>query len=135
MLRRWLSIMLVGSLTCALAVTPSASVIANSKAEKDTKRTEKVKAGIIKLGTGKDARVSVKLKDKSQRSGFINEIGPESFVVVDAMGANTTIAYSEVTQVQGHNLSKGAKIAIGVGIVVGVIIVLVIVRGAFCDGC
>jgi len=50
-------------------------------------------------------------------------------------GEATTIAYSDVAQVKGNNLSTGAKVAIGVGIVVGVIIVLYLVRGAFCDGC
>lgn len=136
MLRRWGSPLLVSALTCALVVTPSADATASTKAEKDAKNIEKIRAGIAKLGTGREARVMVRLKNKSKISGFVSEAGSESFVVTDLKtGAATTVAYPEVTQVQGNNLSKGAKIAIAVGIVAGVIIVLVIVRGAFCDGC
>ncbi|HZS04991.1 MAG TPA: hypothetical protein VFD58_09170 [Blastocatellia bacterium] len=134
MYQRWLSLMLVGSLTYTLAVTPPA--MAGTKAEKGVSKAEQVRAGIARLGTGTEARVTVKLKDRTRLSGFISESGPEHFVVTDlTTGATTQVAYPDVTQVRGNNLSTGAKIAIGVGIVVGVIIVLYIVRGAFCDGC
>ncbi len=38
---------------------------AGSKAEKETRFAEKVKDGISKLGTGPDARIEVKLRDKT----------------------------------------------------------------------
>ena len=38
--------------------------------------------------------------------------------------AATTVAYGDVTQVKGHNISTGAKIAIGVAIGVGVTLLL-----------
>ena len=52
-----------------------------------------------------------------------------------AFALTTTVAYPDVVQVKGNNLSTGAKIAIAAGIIAGIIIVLYIVRGAFCDGC
>jgi hypothetical protein len=134
MLKKWLSLMLVSALTLTLAFNGSAAV--SAKTAKEAKQAEKIKAGIAKLGVGRDARVKLKLKDQTKLSGFISEARAESFVVTDLeTGASTRVAYPDVAQVQGHNLSKGAKIAIAVGIVAGVILVLYIVRGAFCDGC
>lgn len=39
-------------------------------------------------------------------------------------GAATTVPYPQVKQVKGNNLSTGTKIAIGLGIVAGVILFL-----------
>jgi hypothetical protein len=108
---------------------------ANSKAEKDTRYSEKVKAGILKLGVGQQARVTVKMRDKTKVVGYISEVQNDYFVVSDmSASSSTTIAYTDVTQAKGNNLSTSAKIAIGVGIAVAVIIILYSVRGAFCDG-
>lgn len=54
---------------------------------------------------------------------FISEAGADSFVIADSTtGAATAVAYTDVAQVKGHNLSKGAKIAIiGLAIAAGVL--------------
>jgi hypothetical protein len=126
-------------LLAAVVAQPSLGfgpVVAPSIAVKGAPRAEKVKLEIAKLGVGPEARVKVRLKDKTRLDGYVSEAGEEHFVVTDLKtGRESTVAYPEVVQVQGHNLSKGAKIAIAVGIIAGVIIVLYIVRGAFCDGC
>jgi hypothetical protein len=133
MLKKYASCLLAGLLVYAGSAGPA---LAKSKAEKEARQVEKVKAGIAKLGVGQEARVALKLKDKTKLAGYISEAGKDSFAVTDLKtGATTRVAYSDVAQVQGHNLSKGAKIAIVVGIVVAVAVVLYIVRGAFCDGC
>lgn len=75
-----------------------------------------MKASIAKLGVGEDVRITVKLKDKTKLSGYLSQVKDDSFVVNDLKtGAPTTVAYAQVTKVQGHNLSSGAKIAIVVG--------------------
>jgi len=118
MFKKSLSLALVGALIFTLVgVTP---VLAKSKAEKEAERAAKVKAGIAKLGVGKDARIAVKLRDKTKLSGYINRAEADFFVMMDdKTGTSTEIPYPEVTQVKGHNLSTGAKIAIGVAIGVG----------------
>ncbi|HXT62958.1 MAG TPA: hypothetical protein VN696_07980 [Pyrinomonadaceae bacterium] len=69
----------------------------------------------MKLGTGTAARVEVKLRDKTKLRGYVEQVADDHFVVVDEKtGATTTVAYPQVKQVQGNNLSTGAKIAIGV---------------------
>lgn len=88
------------------------------------------------MGVGQTSLVSVKLRDKTRLTGYISEIGDRSFVVTDVKSADaTTVAYPDVVQVKGNNLSTGAKIAIAAAIIVGVAIFLYSIKGAFCDGC
>jgi hypothetical protein len=109
---------------------------ASSSAERDARLTEKIKMGIAKLGIGRSTRVTIKLKDRTEMTGYISEVSDTGFVIGSLNGSEpAAVAYSNVAQVKGNNLSTGAKVAIGVGIIVGVIIVLYLVRGAFCDGC
>ena len=90
---------------------------ADSKEEKQARFAEKVKANVLKLGTGESARVKVKLRDQAKLEGYISDAGAETFTITNRKtGVATTVAYPQVKSVQGNNLSTGAKIAIGVGI-------------------
>lgn len=96
----------------------SASVTAGSNEGKAARHAEKVKAAITKLGTGPAARVEIKLRDKTKLNGYVTEISDEYFVVAnDKTGTPTVVAYPQVKQVKGNNLSTGAKIAIGIGVI------------------
>lgn len=100
-------------------------VYAGSKEEKQTRFVEKLRAGISRLGTGEQARVRVKLLDKTQIDGYVSEATQQDFVVVDAKtGTATRIAYGQVKQVKGNNLSTGAKIAIGLGVLAAILALL-----------
>jgi hypothetical protein len=99
-------------------------VCADSKAEKEARFAEKVKAGIGKLSTGEDARVEVKLRDKTKLKGYISEADEDSFVVVGNDGAATRVEYARVKQVKGNNLSTGARIAITVGIAFALVLLI-----------
>ena len=123
------------TLLLAFTLTGQSQALASSKAERQARATEKVKSGILKLGVGQQARVNVKMNNKTKVAGYISEIQNDHFVVTDMnSSATTTIAYASVAQVKGNNLSTGAKIAIWVGVAVAVAIILYSVRGAFCDG-
>jgi hypothetical protein len=98
---------------------------ADSKEEKQARFTEKVKANVLKLGTGEAARVKVKLRDKTKLEGYISEADGERFIVTSSKtGMATEVAYPQVKSVKGNNLSTGAKIAIGVGIAAAVIFLI-----------
>lgn len=117
MFKKILTAAIAGFLIQAVCVQPASAA---SKAEKQAQRTEKVRAGILKLGVGTDARVAIKLRDNVKLAGYISEATEGSFVVTNPKTrAATTVAYGDVTQVKGHNLSTGAKIAIGIAIGVG----------------
>ena len=125
MLKKSLAILLTVLFLQMLCVQAAA---ANSKEEKRAQLTEKVKAGILKLGVGPEARVEIKLQDRTKLVGYISEVKDESFVVTDGKtGAATDIAYDNVTKVKGHNLSTGAKIGIGVGIGVAIVVIAIVI--------
>lgn len=133
MLRRAISMLLI-----VVVATPLLRVEASTLGATGAggPRTEKVKAGIASLGTGPDARVQIKLKNKTRLTGYVSEIADDYFVIADAAsGQMTTVPYPDVTQVQGNNLTTRTKVIIAASIIAGVIITLYLVRGAFCDGC
>jgi hypothetical protein len=134
MFKRFISLAL--AVLIAVPLTQLQVIAADSNAEKEARFVEKVKAGVAKLGVGPDARVKVKLKDKTKVDGYVSEVGDDSFNVTDLKTGHTTaVVYLNVAQVQGNNLSTRTKIIIAAAIVTGVIITLYLVRGAFCDGC
>lgn len=123
MIKKILTVVIAGLLIQAVCVQPASAA---SKAEREAQRAEKVKAGILKLGVGTDARVAIKLRDKMKLAGYVTEVSDGSFVVTDPKTrAATTVAYGDVTQVKGHNLGTGAKVAIGIGIGVGVTLLVI----------
>lgn len=103
----------------------SVSVYADTKESKEVKLAAKVKSEISKLGSGSDARVEVKLRDKTKLKGYVSQINENSFVLVnEKTGTPTEVPYTQTKQVKGNNLSTGVKIAIGVGILVAVIVLI-----------
>ena len=127
MSRKLVSLVLVGLLLNIVGAIPA---YASSREETRARFAEKVKEGIGRLGTGPEARVEFKLRDGKKLKGYIGEAGENSFVIVDAKsGAASTVPYPQVKQVTGNNLSKGAKIAITVGLVVGLLFLLTVVIG------
>ena len=122
MLRQTLSLVLVALLTQVSLATPAA---AKTRKEEAQKRAAKVKSALAKLGTGERARVEVKLLDKTELKGYVREAGEDGFVLVDdKTGVATTVAYPQVGQVKGHNLTTGQKVLIGLGIAAGVMLFL-----------
>jgi hypothetical protein len=121
-MKKVITMIVAGLLVAALNVQP---IAAASKAEKEVRFTSKVKQGIEKVGAGRDALVEVKLRDKTRIKGYVSEISEDGFVVTDfKTGAANTIAYADVSQVKGNNLSTGAKIAIGVSVAVGLVVLI-----------
>ena len=125
MLKKYLTLVLT-ILVINLSLS-AAAFAADSKEEKAAKFAAKVKAGITKLGTGKDAKVQVKLKDGTMLKGYVSQINETNFVVVDEKtSAPTEIPYPNARQVKGNNLSTGAKVAIGLGILAAVLAIWLI---------
>lgn len=127
MLKKLISIALAGLL---FQVACARTVVANTGAEKEARAIEKIKAGLAKLGTGKEARVEVKLKGKTKLKGYLSEVADDHFVVIDAKsGEATKVLYPQVGQVKGNNLSSGAKVAILVGIAVALLLAVGLASG------
>ena len=107
-----------------LTVFGTGPAYADTKEDQQARFIEKVKQGISKLGIGTEARIEVKLRDKTKLKGYVSHADADSFVVVDANGAATTVSYPQVKQVKGNNLSEGVKIAIGIGALVLLSVIL-----------
>ena len=115
MLKKVLSVMLVGFLFSGAGVRLA---YAGPKEEKETRFAAKVKEGISKLGIGEQARIEVKLRDKTKLKGYVSEAGQDSFVLVnEKTNATSTVSYAQVKQVKGNNLSTAAEIALGIGVI------------------
>jgi predicted ATP-dependent serine protease len=57
------------------------------------------------------------LRDRTEVKGYISQVEETSFQVTDKKtGKVSTITYDAVDRVRGGGLSKGSKIAIGVGV-------------------
>ena len=98
---------------------------ADSNEERQARFAEKVKANVLKLGTGESTRVKVKLRDQTKLEGYISDVGAETFTVTNRKtGMASTVAYPQVKSIQGNNLSTGAKIAIGVGVAAAIIFII-----------
>ena len=122
--RKVLSLALVFLLNLA-CITPT---IAGTRSEKESQFTDRVKASIVKLGTGPEAQVELKLRDGKKLKGYVTQIADDHFVVVDLKaGATTVVPYPQVKQVKGNNLSNGVKIAL-VAVIALVVITLVFGR-------
>jgi hypothetical protein len=122
MFRKLVTLLLVA---LVINVTGVRLTYADSKEEKQARFAEKIKANVLKLGTGESTRVTVKLRDQAKLDGYISEAGAETFTVTNRKtGVTTTVAYLQVKSVQGNNLSTGAKIAIGVGIAATIIFII-----------
>lgn len=123
MFRKPIVHILVSALFLSFIGVPS--VAAKTKEEKAAEFAAKVRREIVKLGTGKDAQISVKLRDKTKLSGYVSRVEEQSFFVTDTKtGAETEVAYPNVTKATGANMPTGAKIAIGIGIGVGLVFLI-----------
>ena len=133
MLKKSLSLTLAVLMLQVMISVQTAS--ASPATDRQARLAGKVKEGISKLGVGKDARVAVKLRDKTMLSGYISEAKEDAFIISNAdTGDATTVAYTNVTQVKGHNLSTGAKIAIGIAIGAGIVLIILAIYLNCCTG-
>lgn len=116
---------MLGLVLVSCTVSAQSAAGANREADQ-VGMIRKVRPSVLKLGVGPDARIEVRLRDKTRLSGFISQSGPDSLgITSEATGAITSVAYADVTQVKGHNLSTGAKI--GIGIAIGFVVAAAII--------
>jgi hypothetical protein len=132
MFRRTFAIMLVGM----LLVTAFGFQHVRAQGANDQQAAEKIRAKVQKIGVGGNAKVEVKLRDRTQLRGYINNADQDSFTVFDKMtGASKTVAYAETSSVKkaGGGLSAKTWIILGAA-AVGAAVTWVLVKPALCDG-
>ena len=108
-----------------LGMMTSVPVSAQSPAERETQQAGKVKTRVTKLGTGKQARVEVKLKDNTKLKGYIGEIAEEHFTLIDSKhGTITPVPYIQVQEIKNTNHSAAYALGLGAAVVGGLLLVV-----------
>lgn len=122
MSRKLFTHLLVSALCLSFIGVPS--IVAQSKEEKAATFTVDVKKRIAKLGTGSEAKLQVKLQDKTKLKGYVSKIEDDSFAMTDPKtNAETTVLYSNITQLKTR-MSGGEVILISALAGAGAIIAL-----------
>jgi hypothetical protein len=71
------------------------------KQSKEERRAAQVKSQVALAGTGTEARVAVKLKDKTELQGYVSEMGAEQFTLTDEKtGATAEVMFAQVEKVK-----------------------------------
>ena len=131
MLRRTFAIMLSG----LVLLTGFGFQSAGAQSIED-QETVKIRTKVHKIGVGVNARVDVKLKDKSQFQGYISDANDDSFTVVQrGTGASKTMSYSEIASVKKAGSGVSAKTLIIIGAAAaGAAVTWVALKPVLCDG-
>jgi hypothetical protein len=80
-------------------------------------QTVRVRNAIQQIGTGTNALVAVRLKDKSVVSGSVSRIDLDSFQVTDSRtGAQTRVRFADVNRLAGANILSGDTVQYRSGI-------------------
>lgn len=80
-------------------------------------QTVRVRSAVQRIGTGTEALVAVRLRDKSVVSGWISGVGPDAFEVTDPhSGEQTNVRFVDVGRLAGANLVSGDTAQYGDGI-------------------
>lgn len=131
MARKLLTLLLAALLPTLPCVT---SVSATTCAD-EARSAAKVKEKTVEMGTGRQARIELTLRDGTTLKGYVNGWDETEFVVVDAKsGVATTVMYTQVKTIKrSHGLSTGEKIGIGVAGGMGALLLV----GTYCNhhGC
>ena len=124
-MKKHLTIILIGSL---VFLASGGQTLARTSGKDKTPTVAEIKAKIAKLGTGKKAKAQIKLRTGEKIKGNVTSAGDDSFAFTERDSKQTkTIAYADVVEVKKWGgLSTGAKIAIGLGIGVAVLAIVVI---------
>ena len=116
MFKKILTLALAGLL---LAAQPGATAFAASRATQDADTMEKVRANIDRAGLGEKARVTVRMKDGSERKGYVSERRGEEFVLRDRKtDAPSVIRFADVARVsvnRGHSTARNTALGVGIG--------------------
>ncbi len=110
MITKWLSF----TLTCLLLITANFTLIsAQTPADKTASSIAKVKASVLKRGTGENKRVKVIMLSGTELKGYISQAGEDSFELTDSKTRQSrSIFYKDVAKVRGNGLSKTAIISL-----------------------
>ena len=126
MLKKCLS----GLLICLTVIVADLQIVrAQTDAELERNRVERIKTNIYRLEDRGKTKVVVRLRSGAKLKGYITKREDDSFDLTNyKSGRTASVAYREVAEVKPlRGMSKAAKYALGIGFAAG-IVVLVLTR-------
>ena len=102
-----------------LMLVPSGppSGFAKDDAAKNARRASDVKAAVLKLGAGKDARVLLALRDGAKVGGYVQPPREDDFSVrVFCSGNDIPVPFAQIRGLRGLNVATGTKVSTGKGV-------------------
>ena len=132
MLRRMFTTLVSG----ILLITAFGFHSIRAQSPQNAPQTDAIRAQVNKLGTGKKARVHVRLLDQTKLKGYIADSSTDSFTLIDSKGTSRTLAYSDVVEVKKQ---RGGISPLTWGIIAGAgvataIVFATVIRPVICDG-
>jgi hypothetical protein len=83
----------------------------------DAQRAGDVKAAVLKLGTGKNARVLVNLLDSEKVGGYVQQTQDDGLSVrVFCSGNDIPVPFARIRGLRGVNVATGMKVSAGKGV-------------------
>lgn len=133
MLKRTFAVLLSGILVATALNVRSTQ----AQSGQNSQAVEAARASVERLGIGKNAGTEITLHDKRKLKGYVGSTAADSFTLVDKKsGTSQTIAYVDVASVKkAHRGLKTSTWIIIAGGAAAAVIVAIVTRGAFCDGC
>lgn len=121
MIKKCLSV----ALSCLLIIAAHSSLI-KAQTENSRSSAAKIKANVLKRGTGEKKRIKVNMLDGRKLSGYISQAGDDSFELTNLKTKQTiAVAYRDVARLRSRGLSTPANIGIAVAVGVGVTVAVI----------
>ena len=132
MLRRMFTTLVSGM----LLITALGFHSIRAQSPQNAQQTDAIRAQVNRLGTGKKARVHVRLLDQTKLKGYIADSSPDSFTLIDSKGTSRTLAYRDVVEVKKQ---RGGISPLTWGIIAGAgvataIVFATVIKPVLCDG-
>jgi hypothetical protein len=95
--------------------------------DRETRRHERIKDQVFKLGAGPNTDVEVILGNKQKLRGNIIEVSESDFKIMDkTKDTVTTVTYPQVQKVKVHRWSGKTKAIVGIALIVGIVIAVAV---------
>ena len=102
---------------CFLIIATTAQAASYGPAPQPNIKAERIARLGQKLGSGTDAFIALRMKDKTTLTGWVAQWKADSLDLVNPnTGEHQLVAYSNVARLAGYNMATGVQVQEGAGI-------------------
>lgn len=96
-----------------------------------------IRSKVAEIGTGRDAKIEVTMRDKTKLKGYVDTVASDSFSVIEEKtGSSQTVDFANVAKVRKprNGLKPRTWIIIGAAAAAAIIIGKTVLYPVLCDG-